>query len=180
MSERYYSKYYDELYYIFDSHTVSEEAVDERIEYDGYNAFEDSLTDKEILKLLNENDELKYNLSAHMVDLNNCKGKCSALKMENERLKQELFEARRDYLIETADISDKLYLEEEIEKERKEIFGDITKEDVEKMAKKALKHLGHSTNCPECGADITFQLFWFDCHGRAYRNCPKCNARVRS
>ena len=57
MSERYYSKDYDELYYIFDSHTVSEEAVDERIEYDDYNAFEDSLTDKEILKLLNEGDK---------------------------------------------------------------------------------------------------------------------------
>ena len=41
---------------------------------------------------------------------------------ENEQLKQELFEARKDYLIETADISDKLYLDEIIEKERKEIF----------------------------------------------------------
>ena len=46
------------------------------------------------------------------------------LKNQNEKLKKELFEARKAYLIETADISDKLYLEDEIEKERKEIFGD--------------------------------------------------------
>ena len=44
---------------------------------------------------------------------------------ENELLKQELFEARKDYLIETADISDKPYLDDEIEKERKRIFGDV-------------------------------------------------------
>lgn len=44
------------------------------------------------------------------------------LTKENEQLKKELFEARKDYLIETADISDKLHLEEWIEKERKEIF----------------------------------------------------------
>ena len=44
------------------------------------------------------------------------------LQKENEQLKKELFEARKDYLIETADISDKLYLDEMIEKERKEIF----------------------------------------------------------
>ena len=35
-----------------------------------------------------------------------------------QSLKQELFEAKKDYLIETADISDKLYLDEMIEKER--------------------------------------------------------------
>lgn len=47
------------------------------------------------------------------------------LTKENEQLKQQLFEARKDYLIETADISDKPYLDDEIEKERKEIFGDV-------------------------------------------------------
>ena len=46
----------------------------------------------------------------------------NGLAEENEQLKKELFEARKDYLIETADISDKLYLDEMIEKERKEIF----------------------------------------------------------
>ena len=43
---------------------------------------------------------------------------------ENEQLKQQLFEARKDYLIETADISDTLHLDEDIEELRQEIFGD--------------------------------------------------------
>ena len=46
----------------------------------------------EVCPLLNdidsENTHVKYSLSAHMVDLNNCKGKCSALEEENEQLKQ--------------------------------------------------------------------------------------------
>lgn len=35
-----------------------------------------------------ENTHLKYSLGAYMVDLNNYKGKCSALEQENEQLKQ--------------------------------------------------------------------------------------------
>lgn len=37
-----------------------------------------------------ENTHLKYSLGAYMVDLNNYKGKCSALEQENEKLKHEL------------------------------------------------------------------------------------------
>ena len=48
---------------------------------------------------------------------------CDALITENEQLKKELFEAKKDYLIETADISDKLHLDEDIKQLRKEIFG---------------------------------------------------------
>ena len=44
------------------------------------------------------------------------------LEEKNEQLKTDLFEARKDYLIETADISDKLYLDEMIEEERRSIF----------------------------------------------------------
>lgn len=40
-------------------------------------------------KLIDENEELKYNLSAHMVDLNNYQGKCSRLEEENGQLKKE-------------------------------------------------------------------------------------------
>ena len=45
----------------------------------------------EVCPLLNdidsENAHVKYSLSAYMVDLNNCKGKCSVLEEENEQLK---------------------------------------------------------------------------------------------
>lgn len=72
----------------------------------------------DVLNQLNdENEQLK-------IKWKNCSDYNRVLIKENEQLKKELFEARKDYLIETADISDKLYLEDEIEKERKEIFGD--------------------------------------------------------
>lgn len=45
--------------------------------------------------------------------------------IEIKRLKEELFEARKDYIVDTADISDKTYLDEMIEEERKEIYGDV-------------------------------------------------------
>lgn len=48
----------------------------------------------------------------------------NSLKEENEQLKQQLFEARKDYLIETANISDTPYLDEYIEELRQEILGD--------------------------------------------------------
>lgn len=41
-----------------------------------------------------------------------------------QSLKQELFEAKKDYLIETADISDTQHLDEDIEELRQEIFDD--------------------------------------------------------
>ena len=44
------------------------------------------------------------------------------LKKENEQLKKELFESRCEYIYDTADITDKLYIDEEIEEMRKNIF----------------------------------------------------------
>ena len=48
----------------------------------------------EVCPLLNdidsENTHVKHSLSAYMVDLNNCKGKCSVLEEENEQLKEEI------------------------------------------------------------------------------------------
>ena len=48
--------------------------------------------------------------------------KIQRLEKENEQLKQQLFEARKDYIIETADISDKPYYDKEMEELWKEIF----------------------------------------------------------
>lgn len=41
------------------------------------------------------------------------------------RLKDELFEARKEYIIDTADISDKPYLDKMIDEERKDVYGDV-------------------------------------------------------
>ena len=58
----------------------------------------DCSDEKEIVNRLNElyeeNEQLKYSLSAYMVDLNNYKGKCSALEEENEQLKSEIVRLR--------------------------------------------------------------------------------------
>ena len=57
--KRYYKKEWEESYYIFDSNIISEDEFEERVEYEGYDVFGDSLTDSEVMDLLNENDELK-------------------------------------------------------------------------------------------------------------------------
>lgn len=59
-TNRYYKKEYDEEYYILDSKVISEKEFDEKLEYEGYKAFEDSLTTDEIISLLNNNEKLEY------------------------------------------------------------------------------------------------------------------------
>lgn len=100
--KRYYQRDYEELYYIIDSQVISEKDFDERVEYDGYNAFEDSLTGEEIVGLLNENEQLKQQLRIFedglkseikqtkitMEDWHECLTDCRKLKEENEQLKQ--------------------------------------------------------------------------------------------
>ena len=48
------------------------------------------------------------------------------MKKENEELRQKLYEVEKDYLIETSDISDKPYLEEELSELKKKygVIGD--------------------------------------------------------
>lgn len=69
-------------------------------------------------KVGNEED-VKYENVENIVDLLNEQEELI------KRLKEELFEARKDYIVDTADISDKTYLDEMIEEERKEIYGDV-------------------------------------------------------
>ena len=89
--KRYYKKDYDELYYIFDSKTLSEKEFEEKVEYDGYDVFADSLTSKEVVDLLNELHEENQKL----LTLSNMKkgALVEAVKdliKENEQLKQQL------------------------------------------------------------------------------------------
>ena len=163
-AKRYFKRMWEDEFYIFDSETISEKEFDEKVEYEDYQAFADSMLGDEVVELLNEqhetierlkqnidellsvnveeellkeneqlkqayhsllhdvcidaecdrdsyrkdiaslekeNEQLKYSLSAYMVDLNNYKGRCSALEQENEQLKKELFESKKDYILET-------------------------------------------------------------------------------
>jgi len=74
---RYYKKDWEESYYIFDSNTISEDEFEERVEYEGYDVFADSLTGNEIIDLLNENEQLK---TENM-----------ELEQENEKLENRLW-----------------------------------------------------------------------------------------
>lgn len=63
VEKRYYQRDFEELYYIIDSNVISEKEFDEKEMYDGYTAFEDSMTGEEIVDLLNalynENEHYK-------------------------------------------------------------------------------------------------------------------------
>lgn len=58
-NKRYFKKEYDEEFYILDSEVISEKDFEKKLNYQGYKAFEDSLTSDEIVGLLNENEQLK-------------------------------------------------------------------------------------------------------------------------
>lgn len=61
--KRYFKKMWEEEYYIFDSNTISESDFEEKLEYQDYKAFEDSMMGDEVVNRLNElaeeNKELK-------------------------------------------------------------------------------------------------------------------------
>jgi len=72
IEKRYYEKNYEESYYIFDSKNLPESEFEERVEYEGYDVFADSLTGSEIIDLLNENEQLTKELKVYR-KLANCK-----------------------------------------------------------------------------------------------------------
>ena len=100
--------------------TALNELIDENVELDT----KCSQLEKENEELKKERNYFERKKCEYWNEYNHAHLDRINLEEENEKLKKELFEARKDYLIETADISDKLYLEDEIEEERKEIFGD--------------------------------------------------------
>ena len=56
-NKRYFKKEWEEEYYIFDSTNITEEKVDEEIEY-GYEIFADSMQGDKVVNKLNEQEEL--------------------------------------------------------------------------------------------------------------------------
>lgn len=64
--KRYFKKMWEEEFYIFDSNTISESDFEEKLEYQDYKAFEDSMMGDEVVnrlnKLNNENKQLQQEL----------------------------------------------------------------------------------------------------------------------
>lgn len=73
-------------------------------------------------ELTQENKEIKRKYRICKYHRMNDANTIYCLEKENKELKDKLFEAEKDYLIETSDISDKLYLDEEIKKLKKEVY----------------------------------------------------------
>ena len=69
MTDRYYSVEYDELYYLFDNRTYDKKELEKELEYDSC-PLEYSLTDDEILNLLNQLAEMKEVGLIHVTCLN--------------------------------------------------------------------------------------------------------------
>ncbi len=52
--KRYFKRMWEEEYYIFDSETISESDFEEKLEYQDYKAFEDSMMGDEVVNRLNK------------------------------------------------------------------------------------------------------------------------------
>ena len=100
-AKRYFERMWEEEYYIFDSETISENEFDEKVEYEDYQAFADSLTGDEVVELLNElhekNEQLRIEKDTiqkqHSYELYKklqYKSKLIDLKKENEQLKKRI------------------------------------------------------------------------------------------
>ena len=77
--------------------------------------------------LKSENEQLRQQLHIVETDCKNAKESRNHYREENEQLRKELYESEKHYLIETSDISDKPYIEEELS-ELKKKYGVIDDE----------------------------------------------------
>lgn len=78
--KRYFKRMWEGEYYIFDSYTISEKDFDEKVEYEDYQAFADSMTGEEVTDRLNKYDK----------EYRDCYNDVLRLEKENEKLKNRL------------------------------------------------------------------------------------------
>ena len=87
--KRYFKRMWEEEYYIFDSEIISENEFDEKLEYEDYQAFADSMLGDEVVNKLNQlNDENKQ--LEHRLAISEKANFVTALAKENEQLKAQL------------------------------------------------------------------------------------------
>ena len=117
-------------YYIVDTENLPK-SFDDIIEEYNSDEYDDNYSDEDIAMMIAEEWQ-------DMVIENSMSGQenrdmLNKLYEENQQLRMELCDARRDYLIETADISDTLYLDNEIKEIANEL--DIDLEDYNEYVK---------------------------------------------
>jgi len=82
-NKRYFKRMWEEEYYIFDSETISEKEFDEKVEYEDYRAFEDSMQGDEVVNRLNGLDGTIKDLSD---DYEQLLKENKELKADNKRM----------------------------------------------------------------------------------------------
>lgn len=144
--KRYFKRMWEEEYYIFDSKTISESDFEEKLEYQDYKTFEDSMMGDEVVNRLNEQHEQIQELIQSSKEFEeDCQSTFNAmsrkqddlyrknfkLKEENEKLKErnkrqakhlaELYElmAKKDWESLTEIIDDFCSCEEQLQREWK-------------------------------------------------------------
>lgn len=69
--KRYFEKRWEEEYYIFDSNTISESDFEEKLKYQDYKAFKDSMMGYEVVNRLNElhdENQLLHKINEDAID----------------------------------------------------------------------------------------------------------------
>ena len=115
-AKRYFKRMWEDEFYIFDSETISEKEFDEKVEYEDYQAFVDSMLGDEVVKLLNEQHETINRLKQNIDELLSVDIEEELLK-ENEQLKEQWKEKRHEDINELSVIAMK-YIALEKENER--------------------------------------------------------------
>ena len=110
---------YNEL--IFLDGAVIDNLTNEHLDEDGVINTLNKLND-ENEELKQYNKDLKEGLKDAEKRIEVQKWQLQVYREKEADLKQRLFEAKRDYLMETSDISDALYIDEEMEQLRKEVY----------------------------------------------------------
>lgn len=86
-TKRYFEKRWGEEFYIFDSNIISESDFEEKLEYQDYKAFEDSMMGDEVVNRLNELYEENIQLENKLKFLNELNKPYGDIIEENRRLK---------------------------------------------------------------------------------------------
>lgn len=150
-AKRYFKRMWEEEYYIFDSKTISEKEFDEKVEYEDYQAFADSLNGDEVVKLLNvlndKNDQLriaKDNIqkqhSYELIKKLEYKSELIDLKKENEELKKHIDDITVAVEVETCKVMDNVI--ELIDKKIKEAETEWENADFSEGCKNASMKIG--------------------------------------
>ena len=84
--KRYFKRMWEDEFYIFDSQTISEKEFDEKVEYEDYQSFADSLMGDEIVELLNENEQFRTALKELKEIGDYQEGRIQELNEQNTRL----------------------------------------------------------------------------------------------